>query len=483
MIENNMQYSLAACVYVCSAVFFAAVRMMHMCKPYNENPGYYYPARHVMSLCMLVSLFTLQYIFFPSDRWAWLELKCLLLMMPLIVWSVALYRYLTHTSHEYRCRGLVLTSVPSLLVAAVVVVGSLTHAHWLLEHEFTFRMVAIVVSVFHLSYVVSTYLWVDRLYDQYGKGNYSNESDFPLRFIKITAVLPVLYCAPVWAVFFTDSQIAMAVVQICLAIFNVWLLIVTLSPQRMSAQDTLVQMAPGKAQPALSASEVDAIGARLQDIIVNQEFFLDRHLELARVAIMIGEPLSKVSYVFQQQFGDFYDYVNKLREARARQYAREHPQATVQEIAANSGFDNFSVMNRESNRLQNECGWQAIGNRLEQWAASGGALKEGVTLDSVAHDLGTNRTYVSRYVNETKEVSFREWISQLRLAAAERMLVETPGKSINEVAYATGFSSPSSFCHTFSSSRGMSPQAWRDGHVPQASFPSAEQTDVSEVNK
>ena len=88
-------------------------------------------------------------------------------------------------------------------------------------------------------------------------------------------------------------------------------------------------------------------------------------------------------------------------------------------------------------------------------------MKTQLTLNEVALQLHTNRTYLSQYLNMELNMPFGTWLSQLRLNEAKQMLIDEPSLSITEAAQTCGFSSVSNFSHLFSVLEGMTPQQWR----------------------
>lgn len=108
---------------------------------------------------------------------------------------------------------------------------------------------------------------------------------------------------------------------------------------------------------------------------------------------------------------------------------------------------------------------QHIANGLEKWIERKGYLIQGITVKSVASDIYTNRSYLSSYINTTFEISFKSWITSLRIEEAKRLLVDPlSGCSIAGVAMEVGFSSQSSFVHTFKKVEGQTPARWREAN-------------------
>ena len=87
-------------------------------------------------------------------------------------------------------------------------------------------------------------------------------------------------------------------------------------------------------------------------------------------------------------------------------------------------------------------------------------LEPGLTLVDVAEKLHTNKTYVSRLVNNTYEMPFPDLINTLRVDYAEQYIVAHRDARQNEIAVACGFSSASSFNNIFKKVTGMTPKIW-----------------------
>ncbi len=105
--------------------------------------------------------------------------------------------------------------------------------------------------------------------------------------------------------------------------------------------------------------------------------------------------------------------------------------------------------------------WEHLENAIEQWEKSGYFTESGLTIEQVATQLSTNRTYLSNYVNQIKQQSFKEWITQLRLEEAKRLLLEKPTLHVWEIGVIVGLPDKSNFGRLFTRNTGVSPQTWR----------------------
>lgn len=102
-----------------------------------------------------------------------------------------------------------------------------------------------------------------------------------------------------------------------------------------------------------------------------------------------------------------------------------------------------------------------IEKNLKQWLSVNGFTSPGLTLEDLAESLGTNRTYLSTFINSTFGMSFREWIAGLRIEYAKKRLSADPKLTVAEVSEATGFLSQSYFIRLFTEKEGLSPSKWK----------------------
>lgn len=87
--------------------------------------------------------------------------------------------------------------------------------------------------------------------------------------------------------------------------------------------------------------------------------------------------------------------------------------------------------------------------------------QSGFTINDMAKALGTNRTYLSAYIKERYNLSFRDWVANLRIEYAKQMLKEHPDMNIKQISEASGFLSVSHFIKTFTEKEGYTPAKWR----------------------
>ena len=90
-----------------------------------------------------------------------------------------------------------------------------------------------------------------------------------------------------------------------------------------------------------------------------------------------------------------------------------------------------------------------------------GYLDPELTIDKLSEDMHTNRTYISKIVNNNFHVSFREFLNNLRIEHAKQLLEENPETTIESIALNSGFLTASQFNRKFKESEGLSPRLWQ----------------------
>ena len=87
-------------------------------------------------------------------------------------------------------------------------------------------------------------------------------------------------------------------------------------------------------------------------------------------------------------------------------------------------------------------------------------LQPKLSLDDVAEELHSNKTYVSKMVNNTYNMSFSDYINTLRIDYAEQYLLHNRNAKQSDIAAACGFPDASAFNNVFKKITGVTPKIW-----------------------
>lgn len=91
-------------------------------------------------------------------------------------------------------------------------------------------------------------------------------------------------------------------------------------------------------------------------------------------------------------------------------------------------------------------------------------LNPSLKLGDMAQAIGTNRTYLSRYLNDVLHTNFYDYVNALRINYARQMIEKATDLNITTIAQLAGFNSYSTFRRTFIAKYNVSPQEYRNQH-------------------
>ena len=102
-----------------------------------------------------------------------------------------------------------------------------------------------------------------------------------------------------------------------------------------------------------------------------------------------------------------------------------------------------------------------IEKKIKGWIDTDGYIRPGLTIKELSDKLQTNRTYLSGYIKTKYDMSFRDWITGLRIEYAKRLLAQNPRLTVADISEKSGFLSPSHFIRMFKENAGCTPVRWK----------------------
>ena len=151
----------------------------------------------------------------------------------------------------------------------------------------------------------------------------------------------------------------------------------------------------------------------------------------------------------------FYSYQNYLLFYEQVENAFEQDMQSEEELLTNSGIEPEMVSEEVPGSYAEFI--EKVGN----WIRTDGYVQQGLTIKELSKILYTNRTYLSAYIKTTYKMTFREWITSLRLEYAKNILKKHPEINIQKLAESSGFLSRSNFIKLFSEKEGCTPAKWK----------------------
>lgn len=87
-------------------------------------------------------------------------------------------------------------------------------------------------------------------------------------------------------------------------------------------------------------------------------------------------------------------------------------------------------------------------------------LNSDLKMSDIASALGIHQNEISACINSNKGCSFSQFINGYRVAHAQQLLREDPGRKISQVGLESGFANNTSFYRVFKSFTGLTPSEW-----------------------
>jgi AraC-like DNA-binding protein len=88
-------------------------------------------------------------------------------------------------------------------------------------------------------------------------------------------------------------------------------------------------------------------------------------------------------------------------------------------------------------------------------------------ITSVSDSLKTNRTYISRLINDEFGVNFNEFVNKYRIEEAKKLLESNESKlfTMEHIAEKSGFGSVNSFTRVFKEFEGITPGQFKNKSI------------------
>ncbi len=144
----------------------------------------------------------------------------------------------------------------------------------------------------------------------------------------------------------------------------------------------------------------------------------------------------------------YYFYIEEARKAKAETEKllaeSEKDTGTEEKTAAAAGKQ-----------------YEKVEPLITEWINNEGYCKSGITLTDAAYDMGTNRNYLSSYLNKHLGINFQNWLNSLRIERSKEYLSEYPEMTIDEIAHKVGFAQSYNFSRWFKQITSEPPIEWR----------------------
>lgn len=109
-----------------------------------------------------------------------------------------------------------------------------------------------------------------------------------------------------------------------------------------------------------------------------------------------------------------------------------------------------------------------IQQRLDEWCAALGYRDGAVNLLLLSHTIHISKDDLTLFFDQCLNTTFRIWLSDIRFAAAKKMMIENPEYSNDIISYECGFTSRTHLYRIFKAREACTPTVWRERYLAKA---------------
>jgi len=183
---------------------------------------------------------------------------------------------------------------------------------------------------------------------------------------------------------------------------------------------------------------------------------LDFHFSLS-LALLIRAAMMSVACVLLMVWAGLH-HLNELRQIEKDEYQMEIKR--LQEIISDGG-DKRMRDRMEADMEEKERNRRIFVRIQEFFETKKPYLNANLTLSQCANELGTNTLYLSKAINEVKEINFNVFVNSYRIAEAKELMRNNLRKySLQYIYLSSGFKSQPAFNRAFKDIEGVTPSEY-----------------------
>ena len=341
----------AALVFIVCCLVCATVRWFHMCRPYDKQEKYCYPARRQVALSYLVmGVLQLPYFLHPSDPGTIVYIELISILYFPMCFAIMFRVYFRLKLFDKPLYDFAF-AFDALLLLSLLLTTLCGGSGFIAAHSKAILAIGALLSLLLTAILLYIVLRLRRLIDYYHRQNYSDESDFPLVFARRVSLLPFIWIVFMWAVFLSGNMILKAVSDLLLSALMVAFLCVILHPQRIPKEDASKEEEQEEEMTELEecSQEVESAAtgsvtegdfdpeAKEQVLEIILERFREPHLQKRDVLAQISKGKVTAASQYISAVG-YYNLINMFRLEYARQYSEAYPMVKQSIVAKEAGF-------------------------------------------------------------------------------------------------------------------------------------------------
>lgn len=189
---------------------------------------------------------------------------------------------------------------------------------------------------------------------------------------------------------------------------------------------------------------------------------------LYRPMLLIIAPLMLVSLlIFTMNFIGYGYNIMPVDIEEEGETAEDVPLSSVDELSSEAVENKQSTDEPDLPTLSAER-VETIEKALGLWCSSGGFRDSAITLPLLSKKLRISKVDLTLYFERHLKSTFRVWLSDIRFAEVQRMILENPHYSNDMISAECGFSSHAHLYKIFKAKTGMTPRQWKESLAEEA---------------
>lgn len=340
-------------VFIITGVICAIVRWFHICRQYEDECDYYYPARQQITTYYAALIVFFPYVLAPENADIWLFARVFGVIFYPMCFASLFMRYFQQRKVNSGWNNIALVYLPIVLLAIIFFMAVFGNGTTMSKYEFPILVSAGTIGCLMLIKFVSVGLWLKRMIEKYNTDNFSNENDFPFKFARRVILMPLVWIAIMWIVFIFGSREVKAVSDIVCSFIMVYFLLIILHPQRImlrNINEETTEIQQSDESEVNNTVNERCLEMRQEVLSIISRRYKEPNLLRTDVISEIDFGKRTLAGAYISKFG-FYTLVNTFRLEYARRYSEDNPKATKEQIAAASGFKDRFALNNAKKRI------------------------------------------------------------------------------------------------------------------------------------
>lgn len=130
-----------------------------------------------------------------------------------------------------------------------------------------------------------------------------------------------------------------------------------------------------------------------------------------------------------------------------------------------AAHDGDKAKEQQTATLLSEDRRKQIQQRLDEWCAALGYRDGAVNLLLLSHTIHISKDDLTLFFDQCLNTTFRIWLSDIRFAAAKKMMIENPEYSNDIISSECGFTSRTHLYRIFKTREAYTPTVWRERYL------------------